>query len=537
MDLNCYHCSSLELEYKFHIKQYPLYQCSACELAFLHPQPTDQQLADIYNEHYFFGSQSQEKTQYMDQIRKATAQLYLEELLSYTKSSDLRLLEIGRGSGNFIVSAHEKGLKVRGIDLNAHAVCAVNQKLGGEYVVQGTLDSIDLNALGQFDVCVLFDVIEHVRNPALLMTQIRQVLKDEGVLFMVTPSLDSWSAKMLKSQWMEFKPEHLFYFNTQNLEAFLVKSGFHQIITSSNYKILNFDYIHEHLERFYVPFFTTISKVLNFTTPSLLKQKRFRVVASGVSTLCKKQNLPATPQKLSIIMPVYNEKQTFCETVEQVLQKQLPGVEKELIIVESNSTDGTRDEVMKYENHSSVQVIYEDHPQGKGYAVRTGLKQATGDIILIQDADLEYDINDYDALLEPLLKYQKMFVLGSRHGGDWKMRNFENNKLLSFFLNFAHVLFTWMINLACGSQLKDPFTMYKVFRKECLYGLEFESKRFDFDWEIVIKFLRKNYFPLEIPVNYSSRSYQEGKKVSLIRDPILWMRALFKFRFGKLRKS
>ena len=95
------------------------------------------------------------------------------------------------------------------------------------------------------------------------------------------------------------------------------------------------------------------------------------------------------------------------------MQKQLPGVEKELIIVESNSTDGTRDDVMKYENHSSVQVIYEDHPQGKGYAVRTGLKQATGDIILIQDAGLEYDINDYDALLEPLLKYQKKIPIST----------------------------------------------------------------------------------------------------------------------------
>ncbi|MBF0290202.1 MAG: class I SAM-dependent methyltransferase, partial [SAR324 cluster bacterium] len=244
MDINCHHCGSLETEYKFHIKQHPLYQCPACQLAFLYPQPTDQQLNEIYNKNYFIGSQSGKE--HLNRLKKETAQLYLDELLAYTSSSNLRLLEIGSGNGDFIIGAQKRGFDVTGIEVNDHAACAVNEKLGGEFVIQGTLDSIDLDALGKFDVCVLFDVIEHVRDLTRLMTQIRHILKEDSILFIVTPSLDSWSAKMLKSNWMEFKPEHLFYFNTQNLETFLIKSGFQNIATSPNYKILNFEYIHGH---------------------------------------------------------------------------------------------------------------------------------------------------------------------------------------------------------------------------------------------------------------------------------------------------
>ena len=181
-----------------------------------------------------------------------------------------------------------------------------------------------------------------------------------------------------------------------------------------------------------------------------------------------------------------------------------------------------------------VKVIYENKPQGKGHAVRNGLNHASGSMILIQDADLEYDIEDYDALLAPIASFRRLFVLGSRHKGHWKMREFEDRNLLSGVFNFGQLLFTWLINITCGTQLMDPFTMYKVFHRECLYGLELESNRFDLDWEIVIKFVRKGLVPMEIPVNYVSRSFGEGKKVRLLLDPILWIIALLKFRYGLL---
>ncbi len=535
--MDCYHCSSKNIEYKFQIHTSSIYQCLDCELTFLFPQLVEEKFSNIPNDHHNQKNLPETKGLHQQEVKSETIQLYLQELVTYTNQSDLRLLEIGVEEGEFLLAAQSMGFQVNGLEADPVIANSVNKKLGGDYVIEGTLETIDFEKLQQFDVCVLLNVIDHVQDPNGFIRQIRKLLKDNGVLCVAVPSLDSWSAKLFKSRWMEFKTEHLFYFNTQNLEAFLVKSGFTDIETSPSFKVVNFQYAHQYLQQYSVPILSMLNQVLGWIFPSSLKQKHFKFVASGIHTFCKKTDIPTTIPKLSIIMPVYNEKQSFVETVEQVLNKHLENVERELIIVESNSTDGTKEEVSKYEKYPGVTVIYEDQPQGKGHAVRNGLKHATGDIILIQDADLEYDVNDYDALLVPILQYQKMFVLGSRHTGDWKMRSFEDNQLMGFLLNSAHILFTWMINVACGAKLKDPFTMYKVFRKECLYGLEFEANRFDFDWEIVIKFLRKKYFPLEIPVNYSSRSFSEGKKVRLFHDPILWMMALLKFRFKKLKKA
>jgi len=209
----------------------------------------------------------------------------------------------------------------------------------------------------------------------------------------------------------------------------------------------------------------------------------------------------------------------------------------EVIIVKSKSTDGTRDFVLQYANHSRVRLILEEKPMGKGHAVRTGLKAASGDVILFQDADLEYDINDYDALVAPVLRFQNNFVLGSRHSGgknSWKIRRFSDSPGLSIVFNFGHVLFLTLFNFLYSQRLNDPFTMFKVFRRECLYGLSFECNRFDFDYEVVIKLLRKGYKPVELPVNYRSRSIKEGKKVTVIRDPLTWLRALVKFRNSAL---
>ena len=137
------------------------------------------------------------------------------------------------------------------------------------------------------------------------------------------------------------------------------------------------------------------------------------------------------------------------------------------------------------------------------------------------------------ALLEPLLRNRAAFVLGARHGGSkWKMRQFEHQPLVAMILNGAHWFFTALINVFFNASLKDPFTMYKVFRRDCLYGIRFTCDRFDFDWELIIKFLLKGYHPVEIPVNYRSRSFAEGKKVSIIRDPFTWLRVLAKLRLN-----
>lgn len=241
------------------------------------------------------------------------------------------------------------------------------------------------------------------------------------------------------------------------------------------------------------------------------------------------------PGSLSVIVPVFNERGTVTELLDRLTAKRIPGLSLEVIIVESNSTDGSREVVQGYHDRPGVRIILEERPRGKGHAVRTGLAAARGDIILIQDADLEYDLDDYEVLLAPIIAGRQAFVLGSRHGaGGWAIRKFDDQPLHAFALNVAHWSFTLLLNASLGIWLRDPFTMYKVFRRDCLAGLTFEANRFDFDWELLMKLVRKGYKPIEIPVSYTSRSFKEGKKVRMIHDPLTWLRAVVKYRFTRL---
>jgi glycosyltransferase involved in cell wall biosynthesis len=245
--------------------------------------------------------------------------------------------------------------------------------------------------------------------------------------------------------------------------------------------------------------------------------------------------LNATPTRVSVIVPVYNEISTVRAALEALVAKRIAGYAFEIIVVESNSSDGSRGAVEGFRGREGVSILLEDRPSGKGHAVRAGLAVATGDIVMIQDADLEYDLGDYERLLAPIASGAVDFVLGSRHTPKaWAIRKFNDQRLHAFVLNLAHWTFTLMINASLGIWLRDPFTMYKVFRRRCIEGLKLECDRFDFDWELLIKLVRRGYRPLEVPVSYSSRSFKQGKKVTLIRDPITWIIALVKYRFQPL---
>ncbi len=244
---------------------------------------------------------------------------------------------------------------------------------------------------------------------------------------------------------------------------------------------------------------------------------------------------PLQELSLSVIVPVFNEAATARTSLEAIVSKRIPGWVIQVIIVESNSTDGTRAIVETFRGRPNVEILLEERPRGKGHAVRAALPLAKGQVILFQDADLEYDLDDYEILLAPIAAGRQKFVLGSRHGeGGWAIRKFEDQPFRAFLLNSAHWTFTYLINVSLWINLRDPFTMYKVFHRDCLQGLTFTCNRFDFDWEILIKLIRKGYRPIEIPITYRSRSFKEGKKISMFRDPITWIIAWAKARFGPL---
>jgi SAM-dependent methyltransferase len=398
----------------------------------------------------------------------------------------------------------------------------------------------DQNELGhlpsgtKFDAAVMVYKLQKSAEPGELLKQIHLHLKPGSLLLIVVPSLDSRAARMFRSAWTEWCPDNRVYFSNITIQQMLWKSGFDQMELQVDERAPTMEHINRRAAGLPQTWLTRAVRGTHRIFPGALRKVPLSLPASGIIVIGRK-NPARSPVKCSFIVPAYNEAATFPVLMSSLLKKSLPsGVKKEIIIIESNSSDGTREAVQLFEDQPGIQVIYQDHPRGKGNAVREGFASATGDIVVIQDADLEYDLNDLDELLAPLLKYQAAFVLGSRHGGQWKMRQFANEKGMSAFFNFGHQLFTALLNLLYGQRLKDPFTMYKVFRRDCLHNLRFEANRFDFDFELVIKLIRKGYKPVEIPINYRSRSFKEGKKVRVFRDPLTWIWALVKYRFAPI---
>jgi glycosyltransferase involved in cell wall biosynthesis len=249
--------------------------------------------------------------------------------------------------------------------------------------------------------------------------------------------------------------------------------------------------------------------------------------------------------KVSILIAVYNEASSVAELLERVWAQPVPASSREIIIIESQSTDGSRAIVTDFaarhavEPHCTVRLIFEPQARGKGHAIRAGLAAVTGDVILIQDADLEYDVSDYPLLLQPIVEGRAAFVIGSRHLGPsrWRIRKFARGSLQAALMNMGGLLFHTLFNLAFGSRLTDPTSMFKVFRADCLEGLHLSCNRFDFDYELLGKLMRAGFAPLEVPVSYRSRGFDEGKKIRVLRDPPGWVWAIFRARFSRSIKA
>ncbi len=235
--------------------------------------------------------------------------------------------------------------------------------------------------------------------------------------------------------------------------------------------------------------------------------------------------------KLSIVMPVYNEKNTLLKIIERIKNAALPKkiTEKELIIIDDYSKDGTR-ELYKKINEKWIKVYYHEKNCGKGKALQTGFEKAGGDIILIQDADLEYDPDEYSKLLKPILEDNADVVYGSRFSGG------ESHRILYYWHYLANRFLTLLSNMYSDLNLSDMETCYKVFKKEILRKIRIEENRFGFEPEITAKIgelaREENIRIYEVGISYHGRTYNEGKKIGM-KDALRAFWCIFKYNTSK----
>ena len=226
--------------------------------------------------------------------------------------------------------------------------------------------------------------------------------------------------------------------------------------------------------------------------------------------------------RLSIIIPVFIERETLREILQQVRAVELAGIEKEILAVDDGSTDGSREILAEEAETTDLRVFYHSANRGKGAAVRTAIEHATGDMILIQDADLEYDPRDYPTLIQPIVEGRVTVVYGSRFLGP--------RKAMLFWHMLGNKFLTLTTNILYNAILSDMETCYKCFRADVVKDIPLRAKRFEFEPEVTAKVLKRGHRIFEVPISYYGREYHEGKKISW-RDAPLAFWILLKYRF------
>ena len=377
-------------------------------------------------------------------------------------------------------------------------------------------------------VVILAELLESLADPHAVLSHLVAALPPETLFVVTYTNADSIPARLMRRHWAQLFDHKSAFLSTGNLTALAARSG---LLLRTQYPLpLNRTarYVGDILAR--AADRPALSKVVAATPLGAVEMP----VRAGnrVAVFSHRKDETAAREKLSIVMPIYNEARYAAEVIDAVLAKPLK-IDRELIIVESNSTDGTRAVVQSYEGRPGVRVVLEDRPRGKGHAVRTGLAHVSGTIVLIQDADFEYDIEDYDALIEPLLQNKASFVLGSRSLGldDWKVRRYDATPVRGLLLNFAQLVFARTYSALYQQRVTDVNTMFKVFRAECLDGLDLKSNGFELDIELACKLARNGHSPMEVPVNYVARGFAEGKKIRFWRDAVPSYASLFLHRF------
>lgn len=266
---------------------HPVVHCAACRFHFLNPQPSEAELVEIYHPHYSLFGAEPGAEECVRRVKQATADHYLE-LLAAAGVNGGSLLEIGCGDGDFLAQAARRNFSVEGIDYSTHSCAKAQARLGAAARVHCGEIGVLADRRESFDLCVACDVIEHVRQPAAFLETLHRLLRPGGWVFIVTPNLNTLAAKLLRSRWMEFKAEHLFYYTPRTLERQLIQAGFTDLRLSGGKKMLSVDYLTRHFISYPVAGVTPALRLLRAMLTASGRQRPWLIPAGGMIALARK---------------------------------------------------------------------------------------------------------------------------------------------------------------------------------------------------------------------------------------------------------
>jgi hypothetical protein len=511
--VSCPACGADAERYLFYERGARFVQCRICDVVYVNPPARE--VRDYFNWAAAGGDATVEDREH---IRKE-----LNDVLRYAGdvhrarrgSAPTRVLVAGRMADdeNPASSAH-----VDVIRLTRAETLRLVHEADVSPIVARIDDDVEMVVLNQF--------LEACPRASDVVAELATHLPSHAMLVIVYSNVASLPGRILRRNWRRFFDWKAVYFNSENLRSMIERAGFRFIAQSA----VNTSY--------------TVTRALELglpATPAALAAGRLglgalavRVPTGTYASIFERADESDASELLTVIVPAFNEAGYLRAVLDQLLSQRFV-IPHEVIVVESNSSDGTREIAQTYEGRPGIRIIYEDRPRGKGSAVRRGLTAATGTIVLIQDADFEYDLGDYDALLEPIVQRRTGFVLGSRSLGldDWKVRRLARSRLKAFLMNFAQVLFARTFNVLFQQRVTDVNTMFKVFRRECVEGVDFAATGFSFDIELACMLVKNGYSPMEVPVNYVARGFDEGKKINFASEFFPSFSMFFKCRFGR----
>jgi len=443
------------------------------------------------------------------------------------KPTNRSLLDIGCHSESFINAAQKAGYLVDGMALNDFAARQATKKLGINIHTLSAIQTVK-DSDQRYDVVTLIDAFEDLADPQSTVQSLHGILADNGILVVTSTDFNHLIPKILGKQYADFRSnqDHRFFLGKKQLLAVVTMNGFRLLKTESQNTALSVSDFSRQITDASSGSSTLLKKLL-LPTISGLKYNAYFAKNPFKSKETSESRTFKSPVKLTVVIPVYNEEKTIERVIERVLSVKIKKAKIDLIVVDDGSTDNSRILLSNLKNTHDFQLILKSKNGGKGSAIREGINQASGDIVLIQDADLEYDPNDYEKLIAPIVADNADAVYGSRFLS-------PERRVMKFWHTYGNKFLTFLCNLVVNRNITDMETCYKVMRTDIAKSLQLRSKRFDVEPEITCKLARAQHRIYEVPIRYHARTFKEGKKIGM-KDLFQAIWAIFKFGVIRLK--